>query len=331
MDKRNALANALLGRTPARNALSPYSLERGLVRDRDSLQPAQNSLRDRLAYALAGGAERIGAGRDMQRYIIDRTQQVADYVPGLGDALAADDFGRAVGNGDTLGSILAGGGLAVGGVPVVGDAAGKAIKKYIPLIKDGKNAVHIRRFDDAENYTQWRNSHSQIMADENGLYVIAHPDAMFYAYLEYPKYTDQFKKKYPHYWRFTNNKNEINLIKDGNLRRSKNHVDNTYEKGLSVADGAHYGIRGYKYGYGINGNVIGNGSDGEPVLDIPTLIIGTPMMSADRIVAQDRKAFKRAMQNAGIDPDEFAKTVVSRPTVEKMGPWADYRGGGKQK
>lgn len=77
--------------------------------------------------------------------------------------------------------------------------------------------------------------------------------------------------KYDHFFRFTNNKDEVSLALAKALRPSKNHAENFVEAGLSVADGPHYSTAGYKYGYPVRGRVIGTGSDGEPLLDVLTL------------------------------------------------------------
>jgi hypothetical protein len=74
-----------------------------------------------------------------------------------------------------------------------------------------------------------------------------------------------------YFWRFTNNKNEIALIKSGTIRCSKNFAANELENGLSVAIHRGYSCQGYNYGYKITGTIINYGSDGEPVLDIKSL------------------------------------------------------------
>ncbi|MCP4268261.1 MAG: hypothetical protein GY777_22255, partial [Candidatus Brocadiaceae bacterium] len=51
---------------------------------------------------------------------------LGEFLPGIGDAAAGDEFGRAVAEGDNLGMGLA----ALGAVPVVGDAAKQAGKWY---------------------------------------------------------------------------------------------------------------------------------------------------------------------------------------------------------
>lgn len=72
------------------------------------------------------------------------------------------------------------------------------------------------------------------------------------------------------YWRSTDNPNEIELIKSGEIRRSKNHRTGIFEDGLSVHPRAeYYGF--HKYMYKVKGGAVGVGSDKEPVLDVSTL------------------------------------------------------------
>lgn len=65
------------------------------------------------------------------------------------------------------------------------------------------------------------------------------------------------------FYRATNNKNEHNL---GDIF-SKDHRDNVYEKGMSVSEQPYYkDVFGYKYIGVVKGEIIGYGSDGEPLL-----------------------------------------------------------------
>jgi hypothetical protein len=88
-----------------------------------------------------------------------------------------------------------------------------------------------------------------------------------------------------YFWRFTNSKNEIALIKSGAIRRSKNFITNELEPGLSVATHRGYSCQGYNYGYKITGTIINYGSDGEPVLDIKSLKPLSRMMATNAIDA----------------------------------------------
>lgn len=112
---------------------------------------------------------------------------------------------------------------------------------------------------------------------------------------------DAFRPALPEgqYWRFTNNKNELKHIKEGALLRSKNHADNSEEIGLSVAEGAHYGIQGYKYGYIVSGDVIGRGSDGEPLLDVEKLQPVSKLMPVADIVSKDRAERSELLKSRG--------------------------------
>jgi len=116
---------------------------------------------------------------------------------------------------------------------------------------------------------------------------------------------DYFAPKYEGYFRFTNNPNEIQIAKAGALRNSINHADNTIESGVSVAQRPHYGIQGYKHGYQLTGDVIGYGSDGEPLLDPKTIRVLSDLMPSAEIVAADRRAQAEILRNAGLPDDYF--------------------------
>jgi hypothetical protein len=66
------------------------------------------------------------------------------------------------------------------------------------------------------------------------------------------------------FYRATNNPKEKPII-------SKNYATNKSEAGMSVSKSPHYGVHGYKYIYKVSGNIIGTGSDGEPLLDISSV------------------------------------------------------------
>lgn len=67
------------------------------------------------------------------------------------------------------------------------------------------------------------------------------------------------------FYRGTNNKSEIGLLESGKLKNSQNHLTGESEDGVSVWDGMRY--QSHKYTYKVTGDVIGQGADGEPVLD----------------------------------------------------------------
>lgn len=68
------------------------------------------------------------------------------------------------------------------------------------------------------------------------------------------------------YYRGTDNPDEENLVKTKTLRPSFNHVNNKQEIGISVSDVPDV-KKFFKYMYQISGIEIGEGSDGEPLLD----------------------------------------------------------------
>jgi hypothetical protein len=92
--------------------------------------------------------------------------------------------------------------------------------------------------------------------------------------------------EYDHYFRFTNNKDEVALLRSGKLRPSTNWRDGVAERGLSVADGPHYSVNGYRYWYPITGDVVAYGSDGEPLLDLKTLNALADMPSPTRSIVK---------------------------------------------
>lgn len=122
------------------------------------------------------------------------------------------------------------------------------------------------------------------------------------------------------FWRFTNNASEVALAKEGKLRPSLNHADGVAEKGLSVSRGAHYSVQGYKYGYQISGEVIGTGSDGEPLLNPATVKVLSKRFRSDDVAAKDtaeRNAhLASTLAAAGWTREQFDR-VMSNPTFEK--------------
>jgi hypothetical protein len=130
---------------------------------------------------------------------------------------------------------------------------------------------------------------------------------------------EHFREKLPEntFWRFTNSDNEIDLIQQGVLRPSRNHADNFFEKGLSVAEGAHYSIQGYKYGYLIQGNVIGYGSDGEPILDLKTLKPASKLKKSADIAVEDRKRTTERLKKEGWTDEQFRMTVGKHADILK--------------
>lgn len=136
---------------------------------------------------------------------------------------------------------------------------------------------------------------------------------------------DAFRPQLPEgvFWRFTNNKNEAALAKRGELRVSTDHSSGNQEKGLSVTNGAHYSVFGYKYGYQVRGEVIGYGADGEPLLDVSNLEPMTKVMKSSDVVAEDRRLSSIELQKNGWTLEQFreiSSNTFKIHDIDKDGP-----------
>ena len=85
--------------------------------------PYEPTLTERLGGGIAEGLKGTGLISDNYgaQQIGKNVTALGEFLPGIGDAAAGDEFGRAVAEGDNLGMGLA----ALGAIPVVGDAAKK--------------------------------------------------------------------------------------------------------------------------------------------------------------------------------------------------------------
>lgn len=72
------------------------------------------------------------------------------------------------------------------------------------------------------------------------------------------------------YYRGTNNSNEDQLVKSRQLRPSLNHITNKRERGISVSDVPDVG-KYFDFMYMLTGTEVGEGADGEPLLDPNTV------------------------------------------------------------
>lgn len=90
-----------------------------------------------------------------------------------------------------------------------------------------------------------------------------------------------------YWWRATNNKREHQIC--GEIR-SKNHVDGHMELGLSVSESlAYHYFHGYKYIYVVTGEVVGIGSDGEPLLRNAVALTKPAKTPSKRFQKKDQK------------------------------------------
>lgn len=95
-----------------------------------SLTAWEPSLRDRIAYLLSDAAGYLGAGRYAQQDIAQKTRDVIDFIPGVGEAVGLDDAWNDLQSGN-YGMAATGLGLtALGVVPGVGDAAASALRNF---------------------------------------------------------------------------------------------------------------------------------------------------------------------------------------------------------
>ena len=100
------------------------------------------SWREKIAYLLAGGAERLGADVNTQRAIVGKAKEAVDFVPGIGDAIGFNEAGRDIQAGN-YGAGAAGLGLAaLGLIPGAGDMASKVGKKALANAPEGIRAFH---------------------------------------------------------------------------------------------------------------------------------------------------------------------------------------------
>jgi len=92
----------------------------------NTVAPYNPSLVDKIGGGIADTLTSTGLISDNYRaqQIGKNLSSIGEFLPGVGDATAGDEFGRAVAKGDKLGMSLA----ALGVIPVAGDLAKKGIK-----------------------------------------------------------------------------------------------------------------------------------------------------------------------------------------------------------
>ena len=117
-----------------RNFLRNKYSQRAMQGKSDLLAPApvtaspyEPTLTERLGGGIAEGLKSTGLISDNYgaQQIGKNVTALGEFLPGIGDAAAGDEFGRAVAEGDKLGMGLS----ALGAIPVAGDVAKQGIKK----------------------------------------------------------------------------------------------------------------------------------------------------------------------------------------------------------
>jgi len=99
-----------------------------------TIEPYKPSLAERAGTAIGEGLKSSGLVSDTYgaQRIGKNISALAELLPGIGDATAGDEFGRAAAKGDNFGMAMAG----VGVIPVAGDALKGSIKKARKLVDD---------------------------------------------------------------------------------------------------------------------------------------------------------------------------------------------------
>jgi hypothetical protein len=134
------------------------------------------------------------------------------------------------------------------------------------------------------------------------------------------------------FWRGTDRPGEHADVLGGKAIVSTNHIENRPEPGMSVATSPSYiAMHGYDYGYQVRGDVIGIGSDGEPIL--ANVRPSGPIMPREQVLKQ-AEPMRQAMQARGkeiadilgVSPEEVGRLVANygpRPSVELYKPAAE--------
>lgn len=181
----------------------------------------------------------------------------------------------------------------------------------MPMAKNQTGVIKVNFVEDSTLFGP------KIIVNNDGSVTIFKPSSGFETYSElrekvFNAAKEKFGTQYDNYFRFTNNKDEIELAKKGLLRNSKNYAEGFNEKGLSVADGPHYAIQGYKFGYPVYGKHVGWGSDGEPLLDPKSIEVLTEgLLSSEEIVKSDRTKQAKILKNAGLPIDYFSDILFT--------------------
>jgi hypothetical protein len=93
-----------------------------------TMQASNPSLATRAGTAIGEGLNSSGIISDRfgAQQIGKNVTSIGEFLPGIGDAAAGDEFGRALKQGDNFGMAMG----ALGAIPLVGDAAKKGVKTF---------------------------------------------------------------------------------------------------------------------------------------------------------------------------------------------------------
>ena len=149
--------------SPVQNTVAPY--EPTLAERMGS--SIASTLKDTGIISDNYGAQRIGRN----------VSALAELLPGIGDATAGDDFGRAVAQGDKFGMAMAG----LGAIPIAGDAAKKGFKRlYRGLEQDFNPNFDNFKTDAPAGYSTWTDNKDlarQYAGDKGNVYYVDLPES----------------------------------------------------------------------------------------------------------------------------------------------------------
>lgn len=103
------------------------------------------SWREKIAWALAGQAGRLGAGRYAQQDIAGKIGTVLDFIPGVGEAVGANEAYRDAQAGNYGAAAIGAGLIALGAVPGAGDLASNVARKGMDIAKASETFANIMR------------------------------------------------------------------------------------------------------------------------------------------------------------------------------------------
>lgn len=91
-----------------------------------AMEEYRPSIRDRIGNAIYDAVGGLGGVRNRMR---GEAQVIADLLPGVGDAIAVEDAGNLIGNGEWADAAIGAGLLVLGMAPIGGKVASKGLKK----------------------------------------------------------------------------------------------------------------------------------------------------------------------------------------------------------
>lgn len=223
---------------------------------------------------------------------------ILDFSPGVGDIKGAQEAitGRNYLTGDRLGGWERGlSALAM--LPFIPGQIKGLARKRIPRIGD---AIPI--------YINFREGPRAIEITKRG-HVVLNADPVFKGYEGELNRTlvrdiDRYISPLPDdvFIRVSNNPEDFKYLKDKTHKGSKDHFRQVEEGGLSVAKSPEIPS---KYGYYVKGKVIGEGTDGEPLLDLGSVEVISNRMEGKAIQHDyDKKLMKKA-DEMGLSSDDL--------------------------